>query len=66
MLKMFESYRRKRNEQNNGSAGLPFNIRDNPEFEIIINDYVGEGNFTSCGYVTGVVRQQGYPEPCML
>jgi uncharacterized protein YlbG (UPF0298 family) len=47
---------------------LPFNIIDDPEFETIVNlfDFVGEGKFTTCGYVIGVARQQGDTEPCML
>jgi hypothetical protein len=47
---------------------LPFNISDNPEFKTIVNllDYVDEEKIATCGYVDGVSRQQGYPDPCML
>jgi hypothetical protein len=47
---------------------LPFNIRDNPVFESVVNlvNYVGDGKYTCCGEVAGIARQSDYPEPCLL
>jgi hypothetical protein len=47
---------------------LPFNISDNPEFDLVVNlvEYIGVGKYTCCGEVTGVARQSDYPEPCLL
>jgi hypothetical protein len=47
---------------------FPFNISDNPEFELVVNlvDYLGDRKYTCCGEVEGIARHSDYPKPCLL